>query len=164
MHVARAELAYDLRALLAGGLAGIERIELDAPRVALDLRRRQHGPAREPAKRLSCLLTTLHRERALSNALVQHLSHEMPDIAFTLKESGQPEVIWVCGFEPGAEPLVADLRRRHPEAFVVITGRGPVGGWERGAREAGADYCCGWPLPVQELSRVLHAPLGRVRI
>ena len=105
-------------------------------------------------RRLVCLLTTLHPERALSNALVQHLSEEMRDMEFTL-ESAYPDVIWVCGFEPGAEDLVADLRARHPDSFLVVTGRGAVETWGEAVEGAGADYCCGWPLPVEELRRTL---------
>jgi len=74
---------------------------------------------------------------------------------FTLA-SQDPDVVWVCGFEPGAEDLVRDIRSKNPDAFVVVTGRGPVETWETGVREAGADYSCGWPLPVEELTRILH--------
>lgn len=106
-------------------------------------------------RRLTCLLTTLHPERALSNALVQHLAHELPDMDFTLR-APDPDVVWVCGYEPGAEGLVANLRERHPEAFIVVTGRGPIQAWDRAVRDAGADYACGWPIPVDELTRILH--------
>ena len=109
---------------------------------------------RTAGRRLTCLLTTLHPERALSNALVQHLGQELPDMRFTL-ESPAPDVIWVCGFESGAEDLIRGLRATHPDAFVVVTGRGPVESWEAGVRDAGADFSCGWPLPVEELARIL---------
>jgi hypothetical protein len=111
--------------------------------------------------RLLCRLTTLHPERALSFALLEHLAHEMPDIDFTLGQGGEPEIVWVCGFEIGAESLVRDLRRIEPAAFIVVTGRGEVESWEEGARAAGADFCCGWPLPVEELAEILRAPLRR---
>ena len=111
--------------------------------------------------RLLCRLTTLHPERALSFALVEHLAREMPDIDFTLGEGGEPEIVWVCGFGAGAENLVLDLRRSDPETFIVVTGRGQVESWEEGARAAGADFCCGWPLPVEELAEILRAPLRR---
>jgi hypothetical protein len=107
--------------------------------------------------RLLCHLTTLHPERSLSIALVDHLASEMRDIDFTLAGGGAPDVVWVCGFEPGAEGLVADLRRLQPGALIVVTGRGEVESWEEGVCAAGADLCCGWPLPVEELSEILHA-------
>ena len=74
---------------------------------------------------------------------------------FTL-HGHDPDVVWVCGFEPGAENLVRDLRSEHPDAFLVVTGRGPVEAWTDGVREAGADYSCSWPIPVEELKRILQ--------
>ena len=32
-----------------------------------------------------------------------------------------------------------------------------IGEVVRETEEAGADYCCGWPLPMAELNRILHA-------
>ncbi len=121
-------------------------------------------PRGNAGRRLTCILTPLHPERALSNALVQHLSQEMPDIQFTLKDLPDPDVVWVCGFESGAEALVRDLRVRKPDAFLVVTGRGSMETWKDAVRASGADYCCGWPIPVQELSRILHSPVRRARI
>ena len=106
--------------------------------------------------RLTCLLTTLHPERALSRALVQHLSLEMPDIDFRLEEQSEQHAVWVCGYQRGSASLVADLRKRHPRSTLVVTGRGPVDAWESEVRGAGADIVCGWPLPYAELSRALH--------
>ena len=106
--------------------------------------------------RLVCLLTTLHPERALSRALVQHLTHEMPDIEFSLLDRRDLNAVWVCGFEHGAEDLIRKLRLQHPDVFVVVTGRGPVEGWEEVVCQAGADYVCSWPVPYAELSRILH--------
>ena len=121
-----------------------------------------NGAAPRPRRsRPLCRLTTLHPERALSVALVEHLAREMPDIDFTLSEGGAPEIVWVCGFETRAEALVRDLRRVEPAAFIVVTGRGGVESWEEGARAAGADFCCGWPLPVEELAEILHGPQPR---
>ena len=80
-------------------------------------------------------------------------------MTFTLR-GDHPDVVWVCGYEPGADALVADLRVRHPDAFLVVTGRGPLTSWETDVKAAGADYACGWPLPVEELRRILH-PAGR---
>ncbi len=118
-------------------------------------------PRRGAGRKLLCLLTTLHPERALSDVLVQHLTREIPDMEFTLATDGEPDVVWVCGYEPGAEGLVADLRGRQPDAFLVVTGRGEIESWEEAVLAAGADFCCGWPVPVEELSEILHAPLRR---
>lgn len=101
------------------------------------------------------MLTTLHPERALSTALVQHLSQELPEMRFTLR-SEDPDVVWVCGFEEGREDLVQELRGRHPDAFLVVTGRGSTEDWRERVRAAGADYACGWPLPVADLRRILQ--------
>ena len=102
------------------------------------------GERRRRGRRLECLLTTVHPERALSNALAQHLAEEMPDIDFTLDPGRpDPDVVW-------------KLRLRHANAFLVVTGRGPIEHWADGVREAGADYACGWPVPVGELVRILH--------
>lgn len=106
--------------------------------------------------RLSCLLTTLHPERALSRALVQHLSHEMPDIDFTLENRPGLHAVWVCGYEPGAAELVRRLRDSHPRSFLVVTGRGPLEVWQREVLDAGADFASGWPIPYDQLSRILH--------
>jgi hypothetical protein len=127
----------------------------------IDVRPETHSKKVSPRPRrtrLLCRLTTLHPDRSLSLALVDHLAEEMPDIDFSLGEGGDPDMIWVCGFEPGAEGLVSALRQAEPDAFLVVTGRGEVESWEEAVREAGADFCCGWPLPVEELSEILHAP------
>ena len=120
----------------------------------------QSGPWRrvrwDSGARLTCLLTTLHPERSLSRALVQHLSLEMPDIRFTLDEEGEQHAVWVCGYEPGSADLVAELRTRHPRATLVVTGRGPTQRWEDEVRAAGADFVCCWPIPYARLSQLLH--------
>ena len=90
----------------------------------------------------------------MSNALVQHLEQELPDIHFTL-HGADPDVVWVCGYEQGAEELIRQLRASHPATFIVVTGRGPIEAWEPGVRAAGANYGCGWPIPVDELNRIL---------
>ncbi len=106
--------------------------------------------------RTTCLLTPLHPERSLSNALVQHLSQEMPDIAFSLA-CETPDVIWVCGYEPGSEDLIEDLRRENPKSSILVTGRGSVMAWEEQVHAAGGDYCCGWPLPMTDLTQILRS-------
>src|SRR6185503_4028041 len=58
------------------------------------------GPPRS-GRALTCLLTPLHSERALSLALLQHLSQELPDLAFTLEDRAGIDVLWVCGYDRG---------------------------------------------------------------
>ncbi len=104
-----------------------------------------------------CLLTTLHPERALSRALVQHLVQEMPDIVFTLRPIANVAVIWVCGYEKGAGAVIRRLRAENPEAQIVATGRDPVT-WQHEVLQAGADHACGWPIPYSRLNQLFHEP------
>lgn len=111
-----------------------------------------------------CLLTAVHPERALSRALVQHLAQELPDLRFVLEPPlGELRAIWVCGYEQGRADIVADLRRGHPEAVLVVTGRGPVESWSAEVTGAGADFACAWPLPVGRLAALLSTSREDVR-
>ncbi len=110
----------------------------------------------ETGRGLACLLTTLHPERALSLALVQHLTEEMPDIEFTLEDRPDVDVVWICGYERGASGLVRDVRRQHPSAVVVVTAREPMELWESEVLAAGADCASSWPLEYERLSQLLH--------
>lgn len=112
----------------------------------------------EVASRLTCLLTTLHPERALSLALVQHLAEEMPDIQFTLAQQSPVDVVWVCGYERGAQGLVRALRGRHPHAVLVVTAKEPEELWSAEVLAAGADSALSWPVDFARLSRILHRP------
>lgn len=76
---------------------------------------------------------------------------------FTLRAT-HPDVVWICGFEEGREDLVQGLRVRHPDAFLVVTGRGSTEGWGERVREAGADFTCGWPLPDSASPFAIFAP------
>jgi len=113
-------------------------------------------PAPGPRPRIVCRLTTLHPERGLSRAVLQHLSEEMPDIAFCLGHRPDVEVIWMLGFRHGAEPVIRALRAEHPRALVLVTMRGPVERWGHEVLAAGADHVCGWPLPYERLGELLH--------
>ncbi len=106
---------------------------------------------------LTCHLTTLHPERALSLALVQHLAQEMPDIEFTLDEPREVDAVWLCGYERGAARLVRGLRARHPSAVMIVTGRGPLEIWEDEVLASGADCACPWPLEVAQLRRLFRS-------
>ena len=119
----------------------------------LEARSQRQAPRK---RRLQCLLTTMHPERMLSRALIQHLTAEMHDIDFTLRQRDHHDVIWVCGYQPGGDALVRELRDRHPESFVIVTGRGSVEEWREPVLAAGADLVCPWPLPYAELNRILH--------
>lgn len=110
---------------------------------------------------LTCFLTTLHPERALSLALVQHLSHEMPDIEFTLEDRPLADAVWICGYEGGEPRLVRELRERHPASVLIVTGRGTSESWEEEVLGAGADHACPWPLAIDHLDRILHRQLAR---
>ena len=105
-----------------------------------------------------CLLTTLHPERALSRALVQHLVAEIPGVNFTLRESPGVRTVWVCGYERGSADRIRDLRARHPEALILVTGRGPRELFQGEVEAAGADLACSWPVPYGELERLLSGP------
>ncbi|MEX1024536.1 MAG: hypothetical protein WD226_05610 [Planctomycetota bacterium] len=109
-----------------------------------------------------CLLTTVHPERSLSRALVQHLGQELPDLQFVLSASEAPDLraIWVCGYEPGRAAIVSELRAQHPEATLVVTGRGPVEAWRPEVLAQGADFVCAWPLPVGRLVELFSRPRG----
>ena len=105
---------------------------------------------------LTCLLTPLHPERALSLALVQHLADELPDLAFTLEDKGHVDILWVCGYERGNAALIRGLRERHPLALLLVTAREPEELWSAEVRRAGADLALAWPVDLGRLSQLLH--------
>ncbi len=114
--------------------------------------------ARQNDRPLRCLLTTLNPESALSRALVQHLSVEMPGIQFGLQLPAggpDPDALWVCGYRSGHGKLVGRLRQRFPEAAIIVTGRAPIDAWEGEVLQAGADSVCTWPLPYGQLALLL---------
>ncbi len=105
---------------------------------------------------LSCLLTPLHSERALSLALLQHLAGELPDLDFTLEDRDGIDVLWVCGYERGNTALIRRLRERHPLALLLVTAREPEELWSSEVQRAGADLALAWPVDLARLSHVLH--------
>ena len=107
-------------------------------------------------QRLTCRLTTLRSEPGLSRAAVQYLAEEMPDIEFCLDERGDCDVIWLVGYEEGADKVISELRSSHPTAKILVTKRGPAERWGGRVLEAGADYACAWPVPGHRLSDILH--------
>ena len=107
-------------------------------------------------RRLVCLLAALHAEPSLYGVLIKELSREMTDIRFTIADQDDTNVIWLCGYERGAADHVGRMRRTHPCATVIVTGRGPVELWSAEALSAGADRACSWPVNYEELSRFLH--------
>jgi hypothetical protein len=114
-------------------------------------RARAHG-----GRGLTCLLTPLHPERALSLALLQHLAGELPDLDFTLEDRDDVEVLWVCGYERGNAALIRGLRARHPLALLLVTAREPEELWSAEALRAGADLALTWPLDLGRLSQLLR--------
>jgi 1,6-anhydro-N-acetylmuramate kinase len=127
-----------------------------------DLAKAPAFAARSPRSRggieggLTCLLTTLHPERALSLALVQHLAEEMPGIAFTLEDGPSIDVVWVCGYERGNPALIRRLRASHPLAVVVATAKEPEELWSGEVLAAGADSALTWPVDYAHLGRILR--------
>lgn len=120
------------------------------------------SPRLARGRRPLCLLTTLHPERALSRALVQHLADEMPDLRFTLREGPAIDVLWVCGYERGNGPLIRELRERHPQAVLVVTAKEPEELWASEVLAAGADHAFSWPANLQRLARAMRmSPVRR---
>lgn len=110
----------------------------------------------DSSRSVACLLTTVHPERALSRALIQHLAQELPDVDFTLRTDRRCDAVWVCGYERGRADLVRRIRQRYPHAQLLVTGRGPTETWAGEVLRAGADSVHTWPLPYRRLSRILH--------
>ena len=104
---------------------------------------------------VTCYLTTLDPDSALSASLVGHLSDEIRTVRFTREASPGVDSIWLCGCRAGCGARVADLRREHPEAMIVVTGRGANGAWRSEALEAGADRTADWPIAYPALERFL---------
>ena len=107
-------------------------------------------------RRLTCLLTPLHSERALSLPLLQHLAQELPDLDFTLEERDAIDVLWVCGYERGNAALIHGLRERHPLALLLVTAREPEELWSAEVQHAGADLALAWPVDLARLSQLLR--------
>lgn len=108
----------------------------------------------------TCLLVPAHPERALSLALVQHFSYELPGLDLSL-EHEHPDVVWVCGYERGHAGRIRDWRRRHPRAVLVVTAKGPEEIWAPEVLAAGADAALSWPADRTRLTRVLRSSLQR---
>jgi DNA-binding NarL/FixJ family response regulator len=108
-----------------------------------------------------CLLTTVHPERALSRALVQHLAQELPDLRFTLAPRGPVHLVWVCGYEGGNAGLIHELRRRFPRAALLVTSRDAGELWIEEVLGAGADEALSWPVDLAHLSRLIRGRLVR---
>lgn len=104
----------------------------------------------------TCLLAPLHPERALSLALVQHLSDELPDVDFTLVECAEVDILWVCGYERGHAEMIRALRLRHPSANLLVTAKAPQELWSDEVLGAGADDVLSWPADLESLARALR--------
>jgi hypothetical protein len=111
----------------------------------------------------ACHVTTLHPERGLARALVQHLAQELPDVEFTLDERPDVDAVWVCGYDLGSGARIAALRARHPHALLIVTAKGPEDEWSAEVLAAGADHALSWPLDLERLSQLLRrrAPVVR---
>ncbi len=128
--------------------------QLDTDRLA-----KEPAAAARPSsrrRRLTCRLTTLHPERALALALMQHLSEELPDIDFTLEDRPGIDVVWACGYERGNSAQIRSLRAHHPRTLLLVTAKEPEDLWSAEVRAAGADSALSWPVDLGRLSRLLH--------
>ena len=108
-------------------------------------------------RRALCLLTDFHPERCLSLALRAHIAAVLPSIQFSLKESGDLDAIWVCGYEPSELERVRALRERHPDCLLLVTSglRAGQHGWDGDVLAVGADHALEWPCSIQSLSDLL---------
>jgi hypothetical protein len=107
------------------------------------------------ARKPRCLVTNLHPERGLSRALRQHLSLVLDRVEFTLEAEGAIDAIWVCGYEPDQRARVAELRARHPDVMLLVTGGHIPSGWEQGVLDVGANHAREWPLSFDVLGSLL---------
>lgn len=111
--------------------------------------------AHKELARPRCLIVLAHPERGLSNTLLQHLQQELGGVELTLRDHGGFDAVWFCGYDASAggdaAPRLADVRTRHPEAGLLVTGRADETPWERDAFAAGADAVRRWPLSMEEL-------------
>ncbi|MFT5285280.1 MAG: hypothetical protein ACI8TQ_001442 [Planctomycetota bacterium] len=115
------------------------------------------------ALRPRCLVTDMHPERGLSRSLCMHLGEAIPNLEFSLDEVGGFESIWVCGYEPDQVDRVQALRRRYPDARILVTGGRSRTDWQNAALRAGADSAREWPLSQVSLKHLLMAePNSRV--
>ncbi|MEO0650671.1 MAG: hypothetical protein AAFZ65_08335 [Planctomycetota bacterium] len=111
--------------------------------------------------RSGCLVVPLGGDRPLARACVELLETELPALRPTLDSApGGVDVIWVCGYRPGARSVVERLRAEHPDAHLVVTGR-EVDADRQRLQLAGADEVLGWPLSMGELSEALGARRAR---
>jgi len=103
----------------------------------------------EPRRiRQGCLVVPLRGDLALVAELVRHLAAEMPEIDFHLRPGAPLRVVWVTGAREEHGPQVARLRAQHPDARLVVSGRGLAGTAAAELLRAGADRILGWPIPV----------------
>ncbi len=120
--------------------------------------RMRHELARASG-RPRCLVVIAHRERGLGRVLLEHLAFEVVSIDFRLEEPGVDpgavDSIWICGFEDTTAAELRALRVRFPRAAALVTRSGPGDGWERRAREAGADVALRWPVSYEQLASIL---------
>jgi hypothetical protein len=104
-----------------------------------------------------CLIVPGREEPGLAHGLRAQLEHELPWLAFTLREQAGVASIWLCGWSPEHEQRLPGLRARHPGATIVATRRGALDGWHERARALGADRVRSWPLPASALRELLAA-------
>jgi len=92
-----------------------------------------------------------HPERGLSNTLLVHLQQELAGVELTLRDHGTFEAVWFCGYEANSAEDLTEVRARHPEAGLLVTGRAGDAPWEDQAAVAGADATRRWPMAMEAL-------------
>jgi hypothetical protein len=102
------------------------------------------------AARALCLVVPLGGDRLLARAAVELLRADFRHLSPTLEPLPGIRVLWACGYRPGAVPEVDRLRREHPAARLVVTGREV----ERDRAELfrlGVHRVLRWPVPLDAL-------------
>ena len=111
------------------------------------------GSARRQRPR--CLIAPVHRDLKLTRALLDHLAAGLPSVEFIASTELEVDSVWVCGFDERTAGVVGTLRKRYPDATLLVSHRGLDEDWQAKVSEAGADHALRWPLSTDELARLL---------
>ena len=106
-------------------------------------------------QRPRCLIAPAHRDLKLTRALLDHLSAGLPGVEFIASTELEVDSVWVCGYDERPAGVVGTLRKRYPDATMLVSHRGFDKDWQATVSEAGADYALRWPLSTDKLARLL---------